>query len=179
VKSLKIIVYEKLESFSGKLTKVLETVSALLILICFITLLFQVFYRFVIVKYFSFSFPFTEEFSRYLLVWTVYLIAGVNLREGSMVAINFVYDKLGKRSKAILYYITRVMILVFLSIVFIYSLRVIQQNLNYSSSTLRAPGWLLFSAPTVGVILLAFESIVEIIGVVFGINKPFESRLKA
>lgn len=104
MKSLKIIVYEKLESFSGKLTKVLETVSALLILICFITLLFQVFYRFVIVKYFSFSFPFTEEFSRYLLVWTVYLIAGVNLREGSMVAINFVYDKLGKRSKAILYY---------------------------------------------------------------------------
>jgi len=171
--------YSKLESFSMRLSKILEAVSALLIFICFLTLLFQVLYRFVIIKFFSFSFPFTEEFSRYLLVWAVYLIAGVNLREGSMVAINFVYDKLGVKSKAFLYYITRIMTTIFLGVVFFYSLKVIKQNVNFSSSTLRAPGWILFSAPTVGVILLAFENFVEIIGVVVGKNKPFESRLDA
>lgn len=169
-------VYRKLDVWSSKLSKILEAVSALLIFICFLTLLFQVVYRFIIIKFFSFSFPFTEEFARFLLVWTVYLIVGVNLREGSMVSINYIYDKLGIKSRTVVYYISRVMMIVFLATVFVYSLQVIRQNASFQSSTLRAPGWLLFSAPSVGIVLLAYETIIEIIGVMVGEVKPFESR---
>ena len=169
-------IYRKLNSGSAMLTKGLEAVSALFILICFLTLLFQVLYRFVIVKYFSFSFPFTEEFARYLLVWTVYIIVGVNFREGSMVSINYIYDKLGIRNRTIMYYISRILVIVFLAVVFIYSLQVIKQNARFHSSTLRAPGWILFSAPMIGILLLSYETILEIIGVAVGEIAPFESR---
>ncbi len=168
--------YKSLDTASVKLTKGLEAVSALLIFICFLTLLFQVFYRFVIVKFFSFSFPFTEELARFLLIWTIYLIAGVNLREGSMVSINYIYDRLGIKGRSIMYYISRALIIIFLSLVFLYSLNVIMQNVQFRSSTLRAPGWLLFSAPAVGIVLLSYETVVEIIGVIVGEIVPFESR---
>lgn len=169
-------IFNILNSGSAKMAKGLEIVSALMIFICFLTLLFQVFYRFVIIKFFSFSFPFTEELARFLLVWTVYIIAGVNLREGSMVSINYIYDKLGIRGRAIMYYISRVLVVIFLAVVFIYSFQVIRQNANFHSSTLRAPGWILFSAPTVGIILLSYETLVEILGVAVGEIQPFEPR---
>lgn len=171
--------YKSLNQLSKRMARGLEGLSALLIFICFLTLLFQVLYRFVIVKFFSFSFPFTEEFARYLLVWTVYLIAGVNLRDGSMVSVNFIYDRLGIKGKMVLYYFTRAMVILFLSVTFFYALQVVHQNFGYRSSTLRIPGWFLFLAPVAGVILMSFETIVEVCGVLSGDIEPFGKRMES
>ncbi len=176
MKELWYRIYGRLDRLSKVASKGLECATALFVLASFLTLLFQVLYRFVIVKFFAFSFPFTEEFARYLLIWTVYLLIGVNLREGSMVAISFVYDRTRGRAKTALYFLTRLLMLAFLVIAFIFAVRVVRQNLGFRSSTLRAPGIALFLAPAIGLALIGFETLVEIIGVAGGAIDPFASR---
>lgn len=168
--------YSVMDSFSHCVRKFLEFFCALLLFLCFLTLLFQVFYRMIIVKFVAFSFPFTEEFARYVLIWITYLISGVNIYEGSMVAINFIYDRAGLSARYILFFVTRCLSLIFVGVVLFYSLIIIGQNLNYHSSTLQAPGWLLFSAPTVGMLLIGYEVITETIGVLSGKLFPFTNR---
>jgi TRAP-type C4-dicarboxylate transport system permease small subunit len=168
--------YRVLARISDRSKKVLEAMGAALILACTVTLLFQVLYRFIIIKFVSFSFPFTEEFARYALIWSVYLVIGVCLRDGSQVAVNLVYERLNLRNRHILYYFTRVLMLVFLGFVMWYSVGVVQKNLIFRSSTLRLPGIYIFSAPLVGCILMSFETIVEILGVLTGNVKPYEVR---
>lgn len=168
--------YFSLAKFSDKLSRVLEIISAILIAACTLTLLFQVLYRFVIIKFFSFSFPFTEEFARYALIWSVYFIIGVCLKEGTQASVNFVYDRLKLPAKTVLYYITRVFMAVFLTITVIYSVKVIQNYSFFRSSTLRVPGAFLFSAPLVGCALMAFETLVEVLGVITKVIEPFGSR---
>ena len=176
MKNLLQATYTRLDRLSGRVTKGLEAISGLLIFTCFLTLIFQVLYRFVLVKFFVFSFPFTEEFARYLLIWTVYLLAGVNLREGTMVAVNFIYDRLHGKARAALYCFTRILMFVFLSVAFVVSLQVVAQNVEFRSSTLRAPGWLLYSAPAIGIVFLSVETLVETIGVFAGAVAPFGLR---
>jgi TRAP-type C4-dicarboxylate transport system permease small subunit len=170
------ILYNRLDQMSGKFAKALEVVVALFIFLSLLTLLFQVLYRFVILKFVAFSFPFTEEFARYLLIWSVYFIIGVNFRDGSMVTINFIYDRLEGNAKTGLYYVTRILMLVFIAVVFFYSLRIIQQNIGFRSATLRVPGWVLYLAPSIGLVLICLETIIEIFGVMSGIVKPFGLR---
>lgn len=74
--------YLNLKKISDCLQRVLETIAAFLIIVCSLALLFQVFYRFIIIKYVSFSFPFTEEIAKYALIWSVYLMIGICLKEG-------------------------------------------------------------------------------------------------
>lgn len=169
-------IYGRLDRLSKVVSKGLECVAALFVFLCFLTLLFQVLYRFVIVKFFAFSFPFTEEFARYLLIWTVYFLIGVNLREGSMVAISFVFDRTKGRAKLALYCATRLLMFLFLVIAFIFAIKVVQQNIGFRSSTLRAPGIALYLAPVIGLVFICFETIAEFIGVVGGAIDPFATR---
>ena len=87
-------VYHGMNKVSGIGQKILEAVVAFLVLTCALDLFFQVIYRFIIIKFFSFSFPFTEEYARYALIWLTYLCAGMCFKNGSMASVNFVYDRL-------------------------------------------------------------------------------------
>jgi TRAP-type C4-dicarboxylate transport system permease small subunit len=173
------IIYVRLYRHSGRAAKVLEALGAIMLFLALLTLIFQILYRFIIIRFVNFSFPFTEEFAKYLLVWSVYIIIGVNLREGTMVAVNFIYDRLGKKSKKGLFYFTRLLIFIFLTVSFVFSLKVINQNMNFRSATIQAPGWLLFMAPAVGLILLFVEILIELCGVLGGIVEPFGGHIAA
>ncbi|MDR1519077.1 MAG: hypothetical protein LBU23_02905, partial [Planctomycetota bacterium] len=74
--------YFMMNRLSAVVNKALSLIAGVLIALCAAALLFQVLYRFVIVKFFTFSFPFTEEFARYALIWSAYLCLGMGLREG-------------------------------------------------------------------------------------------------
>jgi TRAP-type C4-dicarboxylate transport system permease small subunit len=170
--------YISLSKVSDKASRILESVSAILIAACTLTLLFQVLYRFVIIKFVSFSFPFTEEFARYALIWSVYLVIGVCLKEGTQASVNFVYDRLKLPAKTVLYYITRIFMAIFLAVTLIASVNVMQGISFFRSSTLRIPGTFLYSAPLVGCLLMAFETLVEVLGVISKEIEPFGVRAR-
>ncbi|MFY9312164.1 MAG: TRAP transporter small permease subunit [Clostridiales bacterium] len=167
--------YLNLKKISDCLQRVLETIAAFLIIVCSLALLFQVFYRFIIIKYVSFSFPFTEEIAKYALIWSVYLMIGICLKEGSQASVNLIYDRLGYQNKCILYYITRLIMAIFLAVTIYYAIYVVKLNVLYKSPTLRLSGVYLYSAPLVGCILLTFETFIEVLGVITRNVKPFNS----
>lgn len=167
--------YAAMDRLSSAVAKLLQAIAGLLIALCTAALLFQVLYRFVIVKFVSFSFPFTEEFARFALIWSAYLCLGICLKEGSQASVNFVYDRLGQKPKLWLYSLTRLLMSVFLIVALVYGVIVTKNNMIFKSATLRVPGLYLYSAPVLGCLLMTYEMITEWLGVLCGKLKPFEA----
>lgn len=168
--------YLVLNGVSGRVQKVMEFIAALCSLTGLAAVFFQVIYRYVIVKFVSFSFPFTEEYARFTTVWMTYLCAGVCMKEGYLVSLNLVYDRLPKALKHALYYATRILIVVFLGLVIYYTCAYLPKAALYTSPVVRLSGLFLYSMPIVGSALMLFELAVETLGVVCGEIPPFGNR---
>ena len=142
---------------------------------------FQILYRFVIIKFFSFSFPFTEEFSRYAIILVVYLAIPMAMKEQMQPSIDFVINILSKRKKSergknVLYFIIKAIIFFCLITFMWYSIKVVKISILYSSPTLRLPGQYLFSCPLIGIVLMIFQFLTEVLAVLLGYEKPFASK---
>lgn len=168
--------YHALNRFSRVLSLITESLGGVMIALCFFALFFQVLYRFILIKIWSFSFPFTEEFARYALTWSCYLCIGVCLREGSQASVNFLYDRLSGLPKVLLFLLTRALMWIFLGVALYYGYRLTVNHLNFRSATMQLPGIFIFSAPLLGSVLMAFEAIIECLGVVSGELEPFTGR---
>lgn len=168
--------YGGMSKFSDYAQKALHVILAFLMVSCAAALFFQVIYRFIIIKFVSFSFPFTEEYARYALIWSTYLSVGLCFKEGTMASVNILYDRLKGRPKLALYLFTRIFIFIFLIIGIKYGMRAVANNAIFKSPTLRLPGIYLYSAPLVGCILMVYEVFTEMVGVVSGVLEPFVGR---
>lgn len=156
--------------------KILEAVCAFLMITCALDLFFQVVYRFVLINFVTISFPFTEEYARYALIWTTYLCAGMCLKNGSMASVNIIYDRVKPGLRKVLYFLTRIMFVVFLVVGIKYGYKATMFNVIYKSPVMRVPGVFLYSAPMVGCILMMYELVTEILGVIVGEIVPFVGR---
>lgn len=83
------------------------------------------------------------------------------------------YDRLSPKPKFALYCIVRLMMLFFLVVAICYGLEFVQDTWNYKTANLRAPGWMLYTAPVLGCILMLYEMITEWLGVWCGELEPF------
>lgn len=169
-------VYHFLNKVSDRIQAVIEFIAALCIITGLAAVFFQVIYRYIIVKFASFSFPFTEEYARFTTVWVTYLCAGVCLKEGFMVSLNLLYDALPRKPKMALYFLTRLLMALFLYWVIFYTIAYLPRAVMYTSPVLRLSGIYLYSMPIIGSVFLLFEMIVEAIGVACGELPPFVSR---
>lgn len=169
-------IYNVLNKISDFIERKLKAVIGVLIFTCAFTLLLQVVYRFILVRFVTLPLTFTEEYARYALIWSTYFSLGICFKEGSMASVNFIYDRLKPRPKLVLYYVTRIIVLMFLVIGLVYGAKATQNNLIYNSPSMRIPGVFLYSAPFVGCALMIYEVIIEIIGVICGEIEPFAAR---
>jgi len=143
-----------------------------------LTIVFQVLYRFVIVKFVSFSIPFTEELARYLLMWITYLILGVCFKEGMHASVSFLSTALPKRGKLALYFFIRAAMLVFLGIVLARGIRITGRSWHYMTPTLEWPMAVLYMAVVVGAVLMILQVLLELYGVLTGREEPFATEKK-
>ena len=156
--------------------KVLKVILVALAFGCAFDLLLQVLYRFVLVHFVSFSLTWTNEIAQDFIVWMTYLAVGICYKNNSMAAVNLIYDRLKPFPKFLLYLLTRVVVLVFLYFGLKYSWASILSVSNWTSPSLHLPGWILYGAPFLGCILITFEVIVDILGVLCGELVPFVCR---
>lgn len=169
-------IYHVMDGISNVAQKILEGITAFLVITCAMDLFFQVIYRFIIIKFVSFSFPFTEEYARYALIWMSYLCAGMCYKNGSMAAVNIVFDRLKPTPRTVVYFLTRILFVVFLVVGIKYGYQATMFNTIYKSPVMRVPGVFLYSAPMVGCILMAYELVTEVLGVIAGEIVPFVGR---
>ncbi len=171
-------VYAGLSKVSDILQKIIEAVLAILIATSLFDLLFQIAYRFIIIKFVALHASFTEEYARYAMIWIAYLGIAVCFKEGTMPTLNLLTDAFKGKAKYVLYAITRILMLMFLYVGIRYGFAQVLNMLNYRSPVMYIPGVFLYSAPFLACVLLLFEMVIEIIGVISGELQPFESRGK-
>lgn len=169
-------IYGILNKISGVVQKIIEGIVVLLVLSCAADLLLQVVYRFVLVHFVSWSCPWTTEYAQDALIWITYFMVGICYKEGSMASVNIIYDRLGKGGKVLLYFATRIIVIVFLAMGLKLGWDAIISMQNWTSTSLHLPGWMLYSAPFVGCILMAYELLTEMAGVCAGEIVPFVGR---
>ena len=161
-------IYRRGSKLSDMIEQVLKAILVFLAL--------QVLYRCVLVHFVSFSLPWTKEIAQDFMVWMTYLAVGICYKNNSMAAVNLVYDKLKPLPKFLLYLLTRGVVFIFLFFGIKYSWASILSVKNWTSPSLHLPGWILYGAPFLGCVLIAFEVVVDVLGVLCGELAPFVCR---
>jgi C4-dicarboxylate transporter DctQ subunit len=120
----------------------------------------QVFFRFVIVH----SLPWSEEFSRYALVWASFLGASIALKRGLHIGIEAFVSKLPKEKRRLIYLMTLVVMIIFLFVVIIKGFQMASFNMRQSSPAMRIPMGFPYLASPVGSFVMALHLLNEMIG---------------
>lgn len=165
--------YYKMNSISNVICRILCILIVGVVIINAGSVLLQIINRHLIVKISDLAFPWTEELSRYSMIWLCYLTVPIVYREGSMAQLDLIFDRLGKKGKMFLYILTRILCIGFIGIAVYYGVHIVETRMMFKSSFLRAPGWALYSAPIFGCVFMTFEILTEMIGVFAGILEPF------
>lgn len=169
-------IYSTLNKISDLIQKVLEWIVVILVLSCAADLVLQVLYRFVLVHITSWSCTWTTEYAQDALIWITYLMVGICFKEGTMASVNVVYDRLSGKGKLALYFLTRLIIIIFLIAGIKFGWDAVLSVSTWRSTNLHLPGWCLHGAPFFGCILIGYEVVVEIFGVICSQIEPFAGR---
>lgn len=165
--------YHTLNRISNIIYRILTVLVIGVVLVNFGSVLLQVLNRYVIVKVSDISFHWTEEMARYSMIWMCYIAIPIVYREGNMAQLDLIYSRLGKKPKTVLYIITRILCMVFIILAVHFGIGVIRSRMMFKSSILRAPGYTLYSAPIFGCVLMGFEMVTEVVGVLAGELTPY------
>lgn len=166
-------IYHLLNHISDIVQKPVEFLSAITLFVGAMSLFLQVVNRYILVKIFHFSFSFTEELARYTIIWFTYLIAGVCLKEGGLISLDLLYSRLPRKPKLVIYYFTRVLMLLFVAVIIKYVVAYIPTAMKFTSTILKVPGIFLYTFPGIGCLLMGYEIITETCGVICGELEPF------
>ncbi len=176
--TLGLKVYNRLKKIRDRMDKVIEHLIVGLLVLLVATITFQVLYRFVIVKFVAFSFPFTEEIAIYSMVWGTYLAMGVCLKEGMHSSVNILADRFTGLKKYILYFVLRILMLFFIFFVIYNGANLAFNSFIFKTPTLQIPMAFIYLAPVVGMALMLFQIIVEFMGLVFNNEDPFAIKIE-
>ena len=109
----------------------------------------------VILRYvFKNSLIFTEELSRYLMVWIVFLGSALAIRDGSHIHINFLTKRFSLQAQKWLRLSTNILTVFFLVIVSIEGLKILPQQLYQMCITINISVFYFYLAIPVGSILM-------------------------
>ncbi|AKI97400.1 hypothetical protein IX53_05730 [Kosmotoga pacifica] len=136
-------------------------VVALTLMVVFI--FSQVFARFVLNKPLSW----TEELSRHLMIWMVFLATAVGYRHGAHLFIDLLPSKLSKKGKMVLLIIFDSIIIYFLTIMFVYGLELVEKtSFQYSAALQYKMSYVYMSLPAGAIFMFIFsiEKILEHLG---------------
>jgi C4-dicarboxylate transporter, DctQ subunit len=123
--------------------------------ICFGTVSLELFSRVVI----GYSFRWSEELSRYLLIWLTYLGAAGAARDGLHIRITFVLDRLKQRSRRTIELITLALCTSFCVGMTWFGFHLVMDSYNLglmsADSTLAVPIWVFQTIVPIGFIVMA------------------------
>lgn len=171
-------IFTVLKKGSDLAERLIQILNAALVFGCFLAVFFQVINRYILVKQTLFpwkSITWTDELSRFLLVGITYFSLGQIYKYGQMSRADMVYSRLKPGARKVLYLLEFVMIAIFLGTMIKYGLEFAKANRIYKSEMLRIPGNILYLIPVAGGVLISYELITELFGVLCGEVQPFES----
>lgn len=107
--------------FYRYLNKIIEVVVTLCSAAMTFLLILQVFLRYVLKT----SIPFSEELARYLMVWVVFLAAGLAVREDAHISIRVLVDRFRGRTRLWLNLGAQILLLAFLVLLMVQTIAIL------------------------------------------------------
>ena len=160
-------IYRFLKRIADLLDRYSEKLLIILMISMFITVLIQIFYRYIVIRFTRISLPYTEELARYLLIWISYLGVAVGLNEGIHVSFDLLYDKLNISGKRFLYIVERLLMLFFILTILIAGRDLLVRLSSNVSPAMRIPIIWAYAAPWIGSWLIMVRLIVQLWGSIF------------
>jgi len=109
----------------------------------------------VVLRYgFSHSLIFTEELSRYLMVWIVFLGSALAIRDGSHININFLINRFSWKVRKWVLAAAHLLSVAFLVVVMVEGIRILPQQFYQMCVTLDLPVFYFYLAIPVGCVLM-------------------------
>lgn len=99
----------------------------------------------------------SDEASRYCMIWSVFVVAGLSAQRGQMFSIDIVSEKLPLKGQRIFAIVRLVLVLAFCAFCLVYGTKMMihQTNIGQTSPSLKMPMWIMYSCVPFGCLLLA------------------------
>lgn len=152
--------------------KVNDSVVVALFLAMTVTVLIQVFFRFVLQS----PLRWTEELARYLMIWLVLMASAIAMRNHSHLQVDVLTSALPKGPKRTLTGIVDILTIVFLCIMTWNGFKVVETTLAQTSPAMQVPMAAIYAAFPVGGVLMILEQVLNFFKMLTGKDNPDEPR---
>ncbi|MBM4761361.1 TRAP transporter small permease [Bacillus sp. B15-48] len=147
------------KKFVNLLNTCIKWILFILFFVLVVVVFLQVLFRFV----FEQPLAWTEELSRYLLVWLTFLGAGYGMSIKAHPSVEILYEKAGPALKKVLSVVTTVLIIFFFWQVIVNSLEFIGKSMTQTSPVLRLPMGLIYTVIPISSVLFVINLLYVVI----------------
>lgn len=113
----------------------------------------------------------TMEISRYSLIWLIFLVCSINIRNREDLSVNYFIKKMNKPLEKFFLLLDDIIISLFILILIIYGYKMALANMVQVSPSLNFPMTYVYAAIPVGGIFMLIENIINIVERIKMMNK--------
>lgn len=147
-------------SFTGFLDTVSRYISIVLMGLMTLTVVLQVLFRYIMKN----PLIWTEELSRYLMIWMAFIAASSVLREWDTIRVDFIVNKLNERVRFVIKIINKTLVFFFCVLIFTISMKIYPKvSAHQLTSALQINMLIPQSGVIVGMLLMAVQTVSAII----------------
>lgn len=150
---------QKLVKAIDQMNKVILVILSLMLGVMSVVIIFQVFSRYV----FNLPLPWSEELARYLMVYSIFIGAALALRQGRLIAVEAVAEKLSPKNRRRFKSFALLVSIVFFIVLFTKGLEILGQVGAQKSPALQIPMSIPYAAISIGAVLLIINAIAVLI----------------
>jgi len=150
------------------LEKAVGWIVTIIIAMMVVNITAGVFFRYVLGN----SLVWTEELSRYLMVWAGMLGSGLAMADGSHVGIDLLVDRCPPALRHALKIVAKIVIQVFLSIVLVKSFGYLETLKIQKSSAMEMPMVIPYLSVSIGAVFMSIENLLIVVRLVLRIEQP-------
>ncbi|MEI0843629.1 TRAP transporter small permease [Brachyspira pilosicoli] len=158
-----------MSKFLDKIFKVIDYLMAIMFACMIAMVLFNVILRY----FFNSGITWSEEMSRYLFVWIVYIGFIGAMRNNSHLAVDVFFNKLPKGLKKIVYVLGQILIIVIMGMLFKGSLDITILNIGAKAAATGVPYVLVYGVGILASVCIMINSLYNIYSLVI-LSNPLE-----
>jgi TRAP-type C4-dicarboxylate transport system permease small subunit len=146
---------------TDKMNKFISIILALFLIVMVLVIFSQVFARFILED----SITWSEELSRFLMIWGVFLGVAYASKKGQLIAVEVLPHYLPQKAKLVVHYIVQVLSIIFCGFFFVYGLMMTLEVTHQTSPALGISMAVPYSAIPIGMVLMFLNIVATMIDI--------------
>jgi TRAP-type transport system small permease protein len=152
-------IYLEFKRISEALNVFIKTITGIMLIVMTIVVTMQIIFRI-----FFNALSFTEEISRYLLVWSSLFAASVAYKQGAHIAVTFLVEQFKGKLRGMMAIIINLLSIIFFMIAIFYGFQLINMQVFQTSPALLIPMRYIYLCIPISFSVMLFHSLVMLWG---------------